>query len=135
MADPNDPGLLSSAETSLLTDQYEVTMAASYHRHGKNEPAIFELFVRRLPPNRDWLLVCGLGPTLRLVSEMRYGPAELEYLSTIGCNDDFLASLDGLRFSGDIEAMPEGTIAFANEPLLRVTAPLIEAQLIETLLL
>src|SRR4051794_21405269 len=110
-------------------------MAASYHRLGRNEPAVFELFVRRLPPNRDWLLVCGLGPTLRLVSEMRYGPAELEYLSTIGCNDDFLAYLEGLRFSGEIEAMPEGTIAFANEPLLRVTAPLIEAQLIETLLL
>src|SRR4051812_41372638 len=110
-------------------------MAASYHRLGRNEPAVFELFVRRLPPNRDWLLVCGLGPTLRLVSEMRYGPAELEYLSTIGCNDDFLSYLEGFRFGGDIEAMPEGTIAFANEPLIRVTAPLIEAQVLETLLL
>ncbi|MFL5907328.1 MAG: nicotinate phosphoribosyltransferase [Solirubrobacterales bacterium] len=135
MADPNDPGLLSSAETSLLTDQYEVTMAASYHRHGKNEPAIFELFVRRLPPNRDWLLVCGLGPTLRLISEMRFGDRELDYLRSLDCDEDFLSYLSDFRFSGDVEAMPEGTIAFANEPLLRVTAPLIEAQLIETLLL
>jgi nicotinate phosphoribosyltransferase len=135
VADPNDPGLLTPPETSLLTDQYEITMAASYHRLGRNEPAVFELFVRRLPPNRDWLLVCGLGPTLRLVSEMRFGSAELEYLGTLGCNDDFLGYLEGFRFGGDIEAMPEGTIAFANEPLVRVTAPLIEAQMVETLLL
>jgi nicotinate phosphoribosyltransferase len=135
MADPNDPGLLSAAETSLLIDQYEITMAASYHRLGRNEPAIFELFVRKLPPNRDWLLVCGLGPTLRLITEMRFGPRELDYLRSLDCNDAFLAYLEGLRFTGDVEAMPEGTIAFANEPLVRVTAPLIEAQLVETLLL
>jgi nicotinate phosphoribosyltransferase len=135
VADPNDPGLLTPAETSLLTDRYEITMAASYHSLGRNERAVFELFIRTLPPHRDWLLVSGLGPTLRLISEMRYGPAELEYLGTLGCNDDFLAYLEGFRFSGDIEAMPEGTIAFADEPLVRVTAPLIDAQLLETLLL
>ncbi len=135
MADPNDPGLLTPPETSLLTDLYEITMAASYHRLGRNEPAVFELFIRKLPPHRDWMLVCGLGPTLRLVSEMRFGPSELEYLGTLGFGADFLSYLEGYRFSGDIEAMPEGTIAFANEPLVRVTAPLIEAQLIETLLL
>src|SRR3954454_1189008 len=135
MADPNDPGLLSTAETSLLTDQYEVTMAASYHRHGRNEPAISEMFVRRLPPNRDWLLVCGLGPTLRLISEMRFGDLEVDYLRTLGFAEDFVAYLGELRFTGDVDAMPEGTIGFANEPLVRVTAPLIEAQIIETLLL
>jgi nicotinate phosphoribosyltransferase len=135
VADANDPGLLSPAETSLLIDRYEITMAASYHRLGKNEPAIFELFVRKLPPKRDWLLVCGLGPTLRMVAEMRFGPAELDYLGSLDCDDAFLSYLEHFRFSGDIEAMPEGTIAFANEPLVRVTAPLIEAQLIETLLL
>jgi nicotinate phosphoribosyltransferase len=135
VADANDPGLLTAPETSLLTDQYEITMAASYHRQGRNEPAIFELFVRKLPPNRDWLLVCGLGPTLRLVSEMRFGERELAYLDTLGCNRDFLSYLEGFRFGGDVEAMPEGTIAFANEPLVRVTAPLIEAQILETLLL
>jgi nicotinate phosphoribosyltransferase len=135
MADPNDPGLLTPAETSLLIDRYEITMAASYHRLGRNEPAVFELFVRKLPPHRDWLVVCGLGPTLRLITEMRFGPAELEYLGTLGCNDDFLRYLEGFRFSGDINAMPEGTIAFPDEPLVRVTAPLIDAQLLETLLL
>jgi nicotinate phosphoribosyltransferase len=135
VADANDPGLLSAGETSLLIDQYEITMAASYHALGRNEPAVFEQFVRRLPPNRDWLLVCGLGPTLRLIEEMRFGPRELEFLRSLNCDDDFLAFLEGFRFSGDIDAMPEGTIAFAGEPLVRVTAPLIEAQLIETLLL
>jgi nicotinate phosphoribosyltransferase len=135
VADANDPGLLTPAETSLLIDRYEITMAASYHRLGRNDPAVFELFVRRLPPHRDWLVVCGLGPTLRLITEMRFGAAELEYLETLGCNDDFLRYLEGFRFSGDIEAMPEGTIAFPDEPLVRVTAPLIDAQLLETLLL
>jgi len=135
VADANDPGLLTPAETSLLVDQYEITMSASYHALGRNEPAVFEHFVRRLPPNRDWLLVCGLGPTLRLISELRFGELELAYLRTLDCDDDFLSYLRGFRFSGDIDAIPEGTIAFANEPLLRVTAPLIEAQMIETLLL
>jgi nicotinate phosphoribosyltransferase len=135
MADPNDPGLLSAAESSLLTDQYEITMARSYHQLGMNDEAVFELFVRKLPPHRHWLVACGLGPTLRLISEMRFGPAERDYLAGLGCGDEFIAYLEGLRFSGDIDAMPEGTIAFPNEPLVRVTAPRIEAQLLETLLL
>jgi nicotinate phosphoribosyltransferase len=135
MADINDPGLLTPAETSLLIDRYEITMAASYHRLGRNDRAVFELFVRKLPPHRDWLVVCGLGPTLRMITEMRFGPAEVEYLGTLGFDDEFLRYLEGFRFGGDIDAMPEGTIAFPNEPLVRVTAPLIEAQLLETLLL
>jgi nicotinate phosphoribosyltransferase len=135
VADANDPGLLSPAETSLLTDLYELAMSASYLRRDMNEPAAFELFARKLPPRRDWLLVCGLGPTLRLVAGMRFGERELDYLSALGYQQDFLDYLGEFRFSGDIDAMPEGTIAFAEEPLLRVTAPRIAAQLLETLLL
>ena len=119
----------------MLTDQYELAMAASYLRREMNESAVFELFVRHLPPHRDWLLVAGLGPALSLVEAMRFGPAELEYLGTQGFDERFLEYLAGFRFGGDIEAMPEGTVAFAGEPLVRVTAPRIEAQLIETLLL
>ena len=133
--DANDPGLLAPAEASLLTDQYELAMAASYHRRGMNELAIFELFARRLPPNRDWLLAAGLGPTLELVTRLRFGDRELAYLATIGFRDDFLDYLARFRFSGDVDAMPEGTLCFANEPIVRVTAPRIEAQLLETLLL
>jgi nicotinate phosphoribosyltransferase len=133
--DANDPGLLAPAETGLLTDQYELAMAASYHRRGMNEEAIFELFARRLPPHRTWLLAAGLGPTLRLVRELRFSDPELAYLSSIGFADDFLGYLSGFRFTGDVHAIPEGTVCFANEPLLRVTGPRIEAQLLETLLL
>jgi len=132
----NDPGFLSPAGAALLVDLYELTMSASYLARGITEEATFELFPRRLPPRRDWLLAAGLGPTLELLRELRFGERELEYLRSLDMfNEDFLAYLEQFRFTGDVEAIPEGTIAYANEPLLRVTAPLIEAQLVETILL
>jgi nicotinate phosphoribosyltransferase len=131
----DDPGLLSAAQTSLLIDQYELAMAASYLQRGMNQPAIFELFVRELPPVRDWLLVAGLGPALRLVAQMRFGEDELHYLEALGFRPALLRYLERFRFSGQVDAIPEGTVAFAGEPLVRVTAPRIEAQLLETLLL
>jgi nicotinate phosphoribosyltransferase len=133
--DANDPGLLSPPQVSLMTDQYELAMAASYHRRDMNEPAIFELFARRLPVHRTWLLAAGLGPVLRLVSELRFGDDELTYLGSLGFDEEFLSYLSELRFSGEIDAIPEGTVCFANEPLLRVTGPRIEAQILETVLL
>ena len=133
--DANDPGLLTPAQTSLLTDQYELAMASSYLGRGMNEPAVFELFVRHLPPRRRWLLTAGLGPAVALVREMEFGEGELEYVRSLGFGSAFLEYLARFRFCGDIDAMSEGTIAFAGEPLLRVTAPRIEAQLLETLLL
>ena len=133
--DPNDSGLLRPEQAALLTDQYELTMTASYHAQGMDEPTVFELFARRLPPRRDWLLCAGIGPTLRLITELRFGDLELSYLASLGFADDFLERLAGFRFSGDVEAIPEGTVCFANEPFLRVTGPRIEAQLLETLLL
>lgn len=134
-ANANDHGLLSPAETSLLVDQYELAMAASYFRRGMNERAVFELYVRRLPPRRRWLMVAGIGPALAMVEAMSFGPRECEYLASRGFEPDFLDYLSACRFTGDVHAMPEGTIAFADEPLVRVTAPRIEAQLLETLLL
>jgi nicotinate phosphoribosyltransferase len=133
--DPNDPGLLSPAETSLLVDQYELAMCASYFRREMNQRSVFELFVRRLPPHRDWLLVAGIGPALAMVEAMRFGDRECAYLTGRGFSREFLDYLTKCRFTGDIEAIPEGTIAFPDEPLVRVTAPRIEAQLLETLLL
>ena len=133
--DANDPGLLTPAQTSLLTDQYELAMASSYLGRGMNEPAVFELFVRHLPHRRRWLLAAGLGPALALVREMEFGEGELAYIRSLGFGPGFLEYLARFRFSGDIDAMPEGTIVFAGEPLLRVTAPRVEAQLLETLLL
>ena len=133
--DANDPGLLTPAQTSLLTDQYELAMASSYLGRGMTEPAVFELFVRHLPARRRWLLAAGVGPALALVREMQFGALELAYLASLGFGGAFLEYLARYRFTGDIDAMPEGTIVFAREPLVRVTAPRVEAQLLETLLL
>ena len=133
---PNDAGLLSPPQASLLIDLYELTMSASYLREGMNEPAIFELFARRLPPKRNWLLAAGLGPTLELVRELRFGAEELAHPGVTRPVRRRVPPLPGeLPVRGDIDAIPEGTVCFANEPLVRVTAPLIEAQLLETLLL
>src|SRR5204863_5632325 len=91
---------------------------------------------RRLPPGRQWLLAAGLGPTLELVRALRFGERELGYLRSLGqFAREFIDYLASFRFSGDVDALPEGTVCFANEPILRVTAPLIEAQLLETVLL
>lgn len=95
MPDPNDPGLLSPAETCLLADQYELAMAASYLRRGMNEPAVFELFVRHLPRRRRWLLVAGLGPALRLVEAMRFADAELGYLASLGFRSESSTTCPG----------------------------------------
>jgi nicotinate phosphoribosyltransferase len=110
-------------------------MALSYERRELDRPAVFELFARRLPPRRDWLLAAGLGPVLRLIEGLRFEPAQLDYLESIGFDSRFRRYLEAFSFSGDVDAMPEGTVCFADEPLLRVTAPRIEAQLLETLLL
>ena len=134
-ADPNDPGLLAPAETSLLVDQYELAMSASYFRRGMNERAVFELFVRRLPPNRDWLLCAGIGPALALVEALRFGERECDYLLERGFDSDFVEYLSGCRFSGDVDAIAEGTVVYPGEPLVRVAGARIEAQLLETLLL
>jgi nicotinate phosphoribosyltransferase len=133
--DINDSGLLDPVHTGLLIDAYELTMAASYLRRGMNERATFELFVRRLPPRRDWLMVAGVGPALELVSAMRFDQDGLRYLRERGFQAEFLEYLGDFQFTGDIDAMPEGTVVFANEPVMRVTAPRIEAQLLETILL
>jgi nicotinate phosphoribosyltransferase len=110
-------------------------MSASYLRRGLDRPAVFELFPRRLPPNRDWLLAAGLGPSMRLITELRFDREQLAYLRSIGFDESFCEYLSGFRFTGDVDAMPEGTVCFAGEPLLRVSGPRIEAQLVETLLL
>ena len=126
--------MLTPAQTSLLTDQYELAMASSYLGRGMNETAVFELFVRHLPPRRRWLLAAGLGPALASQA-MQFGEEELAYARSLGFGATFLEYLARFRFSGDIDVMPEGTIVFAGEPLVRVTAGRVEAQLLETLLL
>jgi nicotinate phosphoribosyltransferase len=100
------------------------------------ETAVFEFFVRRLRPGRGFLLAAGLEQSLEFLEQLHFTPEELEWLaSTQRFSKDFLASLENLRFSGDVHAMPEGTVFFPDEPILRVTAPIAQAQLVETRLI
>ena len=127
---------LDEAEAPLLIDLYELTMAASYFELGLNQPATFSLSVRRMPPRRGFLVAAGLERLLEAITAFRFDSAALEYLDSLGLfTPDFLAFLGNLRFTGEVRAMPEGTIFFADEPLVEITAPLIEAQLLETLAL
>ncbi len=122
--------------SALLTDLYELTMAASYFEHGMNETAVFSLFVRRYPPNRRYFVSCGLKEVLDYLVELQFTEDDLEYLESTGFfKSDFLSYLENFKFHGDVHALPEGTIFFEEEPILEVTAPLIEAQVIETFLI
>jgi len=132
----SEDGWLQSDNTGLLTDLYEITMAACYFEQAMSQPATFSLFVRNLPSNRSFLLSAGLEEALDYLENMRFGPEAIEYLRGTGrFKAEFLEHLAGLRFSGDVMAMPEGSIFFPNEPFLEVTAPIMEAQLAETYLM
>ena len=127
---------MSSATGVLLTDLYQLTMLQGYYDSGMEDTAVFEFFVRRLRPGRGFMLAAGLQQALEYLEQLRLVPEELEWLaSTQRFSPDFLASLESLRFTGDVHAMPEGTVFFPNEPILRVTAPIAQAQLVETRLI
>lgn len=122
--------------SGLQTDLYEIRMAASYLRRGMVAPAVFSLFARKLPPSRGFLVAAGLARCLDMLEEFRFSEPDLEYLKeNIRLPDADLAVLRRLEFTGDVWAVPEGRVVFAGEPLLEVTAPLPQAQLVETLLL
>jgi nicotinate phosphoribosyltransferase len=124
----------------LSTDLYELTMAAAYFENGlQNTRAIFELFVRKLPPRRSFLIVAGLEQAVDYLSNLRFTSDQIDYLhehpTFNRVSREFFDYLREFRFTGDVWAMPEGTAAFGMEPLVRVTAPIIEAQVVETFLL
>jgi nicotinate phosphoribosyltransferase len=128
--------MLRAMGSALSTDLYELNMAASYLRRGMTAPATFSLFVRNLPPGWGFLVACGLERCLEYLEEFRFTDQDLDYLrSQQGFSDDMLEAFAGLRFTGQVRAVPEGRLVFADEPLLEVTAPLPEAQLVETYLL
>jgi nicotinate phosphoribosyltransferase len=117
---------------SFLTDFYELTMCAGYFENQRHETANFDLFIRRLPPNRSYYVLAGLEQTLLFVKGMKFNEQQTAYLRKLGFKEDFLQYLKNFRFTGEVWAVPEGTIVFPEEPLFRVTAPIIEAQIIET---
>jgi len=125
--------------SGLLTDLYELTMAAGYFHTGFDARASFELFVRRLPQERNFLVAAGLEQAIEFAESVQFAAEDIEYLRRhptfrhVGAG--FYDYLTHFRFTGDIWAVPEGSIVFAGEPILRVTAPIIEAQILETHLL
>ncbi|MGI9222770.1 MAG: nicotinate phosphoribosyltransferase [Woeseiaceae bacterium] len=124
------------AASALLTDLYQLTMLQSYYEEGMEETAVFEFFVRRLPAHRNFLLFAGLEQVLEYIENLRFSQDELEWLEQSGRFDaGFIDRLEQFRFSGDIHAMAEGSVFFPDEPVLRVTAALPEAQLIESRLI
>jgi len=122
--------------SALLTDLYQLTMLYGYFRHGMDAPAVFELFVRTLPPERNFLVAAGLEQLVEFLEGFRFGPEELAWVARNREFDArFVDYLARLRFTGDVHAMPEGTVFFPDEPIVRVTAPIAEAQVVESRLI
>jgi nicotinate phosphoribosyltransferase len=127
---------MDPATSALLTDLYQLNMMQAYLDRGETKTAVFEFFVRKLPRERGFLIAAGLEQVLEFLSELRFTPEELEWLASSGrFGKNLIDYLAGLRFTGAIRAMPEGTVFFPDEPILRVTAALPEAQLVETRLI
>ncbi|MBR9977869.1 MAG: nicotinate phosphoribosyltransferase [Bacteroidetes bacterium] len=123
-------------ELALFTDLYELTMVQAYFEEEMHDEAVFSLYTRRLPEQRNFLLACGLDTVLEYLEQLHFTDADIAYLATLETfSDRFLAWLRQLRFTGSVHAMPEGTPLFANEPILEVQAPLPEAQLVETFIM
>ena len=124
------------ATSPLLTDLYQLNMLQAYLDYGQMDTAVFEFFVRRLPARRGFLMAAGLEQALDFLENLQFSNEDINWLrQNYRFTDRFLDYLASLRFTGDVDAMPEGSIFFANEPIIRVTAPLPEAQLVETRLI
>lgn len=129
-------GFVTSENMGLLVDLYELVMSDSYLRQGMNEPATFDLFIRQLPSQRSFLVSAGVESVLYFLERLRFNDEQLAYLASLRLfSAEFLNYLREFRFTGDVWAIPEGEIFFPPEPVLEITAPRIEAQLIETFLL
>ena len=130
------PSSINAATSLLLTDLYQLNMVEAYLQHGRTETAVFEFFVRKLPPRRGFLVAAGLQQAVEFLENLRISPDELDWLRGSGqFGAGTLDWLADLRFTGDVDAMAEGTVVFGNEPILRVTAPLPVAQLVESRLM
>jgi nicotinate phosphoribosyltransferase len=132
------------ADIALCTDFYELTMAAAYHRldletSGRKKNAIFELFVRKLPRNRSYMVAAGLEQAIYFLTKMRFNNRHISYIKSLkvfkDVDQNFFEYLRRFKFKGTVWAVPEGTILFPNEPIIRIEAPLIEAQIVETYVL
>ena len=122
---------MNALTSPLLTDYYQLMMLESYLEQGMHETAVFELFVRKLPPRRNFMVAAGLEQVLDFLENLKFSPEELDWLRP-RFGAALVAYLEQFSFTGDIHAMPEGTPFFPDEPVLRVTAPLPQGQLVES---
>jgi len=128
--------MIDISRSALLTDLYQLTMLQAYRQHGLEDTAVFEFFIRKLPEQRGFLMAAGLEQALQYLEELHFTAEELQWLEGTGkFSHDFLDYLKDLRFRGEVYAMAEGTLFFSDEPILRVTAPLPQAQLVESRLI
>jgi nicotinate phosphoribosyltransferase len=127
---------MTERSSALLTDLYQINMMQAYLDRGVTDTAVFELFVRNLPLRRGFLVAAGLEQALQFLETLQFSESEIEWLRSTGrFRPNLIDYLSSLRFTGDVHAMPEGSVFFANEPILRVTAPLPQAQLVESRLI
>jgi len=121
---------------TLLTDLYELTMMQGYYKSGNNKKVVFDAFYRKNPSGGGYAIACGLEQVIKYIKELKFEKEDIEYLRSLAIFDeDFLEYLSNFRFSGDIYAIPEGSVVFPREPLVKVIAPIMEAQLVETAIL
>jgi nicotinate phosphoribosyltransferase len=128
-------GYVRPHDLALFTDRYELTMMQGYVESDHTPTATFSVYFRSLPPDRGYAVAAGLEQVLAAIDSIAFDDEALSFLADEGFDDDFLSHLESFSFSGEIRALPEGTLVFPNEPLLEVTAPIDEAQLLETLVL
>jgi nicotinate phosphoribosyltransferase len=127
---------MSTTNLTLLTDLYELTMMQGYFHNNSNEPVIFDLFYRNNPSRGGYAITAGLDQVLDYIKNLSFSTGDIDYLRSLDLfAEDFLSYLKDFKFTGDIYAIPEGTVVFPKEPLLKIIAPIMEAQLIETALL
>ena len=127
---------MSTLNLTMLTDLYELTMMQGYYAQGQQEKVIFDVFFRQNPCNNGYSVCAGLNQVIDYVKNLNFTYEDVDYLRGLGIfSEDFLQYLSGFHFSGDIYAIPEGTVIFPKEPILKVIAPIMEAQLVETAIL
>jgi nicotinate phosphoribosyltransferase len=127
---------MNDRNLTLLTDLYELTMMQGYFLEGADEVVIFDAFYRKNPSGSGYAIACGLEQVIDYIQNLRFGPEEIDYLRSTGLfQEPFLSYLADFHFTGDIYAIPEGTVVFPKEPLIKVVAPIMEAQLVETAIL
>jgi nicotinate phosphoribosyltransferase len=127
---------MNTEHLTLLTDLYELTMMQGYFKTGNQDTVVFDAFYRANPDNGGYAICAGLAQIIQYIEQLHFDHSDISYLRSLGMfDDDFLSYLETFRFSGDIYAIPEGTVIFPREPLVKVIAPILEAQLIETAIL